>query len=34
MEIFGRKNGKEKNFGRNFFWSKSIQNGPKRILKR
>ena len=25
---------KSKNFGRTFFWSESIQNGLKRILKR
>ena len=35
LAIFGRKNGKDKNFwSKIFFWSESIQNGPKRILKR
>ena len=31
--ILGRKMAKTKIFGR-IFWSESIQNGPKRILKR
>ena len=35
LAIFGRKNGKDKNFwSKKIFWSESIQNGPKRILKR
>ena len=35
LAIFGRKNGKDKNFWSNsFLWSESIQNGPKRILIR
>ena len=32
--FFVEKNGKDKNFwSKNSFWSESIQNGPKRILK-
>ena len=28
LAIFGRKMAKTKNFGRNFFWWETIQNGP------
>ena len=30
--MFGLKMAKPKKFGRNFFWSESIQNVSKRIL--